>query len=227
MRSYKHIFWGLVLIAVGVVFALNALEITNIKIFFKGWWTLLIIIPSLVNLFVEGRDDAIGNIIGILIGVFLLLGVRNIIDFDIILKLIFPIILVLVGLSLLFKNTIKKVNIPKSNNTREYFATFSSQNIDGGATFTGADVNAVFGNLELDCRDSRIKKDSVINSSSIFGKVTVIVPENYQVIVKSVSIFGSVNNKCNKNDGSKEILYIECLCLFGGIDIYGKDSKNN
>ena len=46
MKKAGNILWGIVLIVIGVIFALNALDITSIDIFFDGWWTLFIIIPS-------------------------------------------------------------------------------------------------------------------------------------------------------------------------------------
>ena len=44
MKKFKRILLGALLVVIGVLFALNALEITNIKIFFDGWWTLFIIV---------------------------------------------------------------------------------------------------------------------------------------------------------------------------------------
>ena len=44
MRKLANTLWGIVLVVIGVILTLNALEITNINIFFEGWWTLLIII---------------------------------------------------------------------------------------------------------------------------------------------------------------------------------------
>ena len=49
----KNKIWGLILIAIGLVFGLNALEITNIDIFFDGWWTLFIIVPCFIGLITE------------------------------------------------------------------------------------------------------------------------------------------------------------------------------
>ena len=67
----ENILWGILLIILGVIFGLNALEITNIDIFFSGWWTLFIIVPCFIGLFKE--SDKTGNIIGILFGIVLLL----------------------------------------------------------------------------------------------------------------------------------------------------------
>jgi len=44
---------------------LNALNITDINFFFTGWWTLFIIIPSLIGLFNDKDQDKTGNLIRI------------------------------------------------------------------------------------------------------------------------------------------------------------------
>lgn len=53
MKKISSVIWGIVLIAAGALFALNALNLTNIDIFFDGWWTLFIIVPCAVGLFTE------------------------------------------------------------------------------------------------------------------------------------------------------------------------------
>ena len=49
MNKISSLLWGLVFIIVGVIFGLNALDITNINVFFDGWWTLFIIIPCFIE----------------------------------------------------------------------------------------------------------------------------------------------------------------------------------
>ena len=222
----KNILWGIVLVIIGVIVGLNALNITNINIFFNGWWTLFIIIPSLIGLLKE--IDKTGNIIGLIIGVVLLLGVQNIIDFDLIWKLILPVIIIIVGLSLIFGNNLnKKINneIKKINNKKgkneEYCSTFSEQKIDfDDEEFKGVSLTAVFGGITLDLRKAKINEDVVINTTSVFGGIDIYVPDNIKIKVKSTSIFGGVDNKKIKNDNEKEhIIYINASCIFGGVDI--------
>ena len=38
MEKTKNILWGVILIIIGIVWGLNALEIASIDIFFEGWW---------------------------------------------------------------------------------------------------------------------------------------------------------------------------------------------
>ena len=103
MNNIKNILWGIILVIIGVIIGLNTIGITNIDIFFDGWWTLVIIVPCFIGLFTN--KDKTGNIIGLLVGVILLLGMQNIIDFNLIWKLLLPSIIVIIGLSLIFKNT--------------------------------------------------------------------------------------------------------------------------
>ena len=105
MKRLSSILWGIVLIAVGVIFALNALEIVDLNIFFDGWWTLFIIVPCFIGLFKE--EEKTGNLIGLLIGICLLLGMQDILAFDLIWKLMVPVILIMIGLSFLFKDILK------------------------------------------------------------------------------------------------------------------------
>ena len=224
MKNYKSIIWGSILILVGLILALNEFGLTNINIFFKGWWTLFIIIPSFINLFVD--KDKTGSLIGVLIGVLLLLSIRNIIDLNILWKLIIPIILVCIGFSLISKNMFDK-NVSKKikelnskNNNDGYCSTFSSQKINIDEEFMGTNLDAIFGGIELDLRNSNIKKDVVINTTAIFGGIDIFVPDNVKVKIKSTSIFGGVSDKKNNKSSDKSpVIYVNATCLFGGVDI--------
>lgn len=225
MNNIKNILWGIILVIIGVIIGLNTIGITDIDIFFDGWWTLVIIVPCFIGLFTN--KDKTGNIIGLLVGVILLLEMQNIIDFNLIWKLLLPSIIVIIGLSLIFKNTfnskinneIKKLN-NKNTKDNEYCATFSGQRIDfPNEEFKGATLNSVFGSITCDLREAKIKEDVVINASSVFGGIDIIVPDDVNIKIKSNSIFGGVNNKKKNNEDKKYTIYVNASCLFGGVDI--------
>ena len=94
MKKIGNVLWGIVLVAIGLIIGGTALGITNINIFFDGWWTLIIIIPCFIGLFKE-REKTV-NIIGMLIGIALLCACQDILDFNLIWKLILPAILVII-----------------------------------------------------------------------------------------------------------------------------------
>lgn len=222
MKNNNNIIWGFILIAVGILFGLNALEITDINIFFNGWWTLFIIVPSLLGI-VRGREFA-GNLIGLIIGVTLLLMCNNIVSFELIAKLFIPALLIVVGILILskdflrtnIKNKIKSIEVSNDN---EFYAIFGSNTIKPKQEeVNGASLNAIFGELKCDLRDSKITKDIVINATSVFGGMTILVPEDVNIITTATPIFGGVDNKA-KNSKNENTIYIKGTVLFGGIEI--------
>ena len=224
MKKFSSVIWGIVLIAAGLLFALNALNITNINIFFDGWWTLFIIVPCAVGLFTEREKT--GNIIGIAVGVFLLLCCQGILSFSMLWKLLVPAIIVIVGLKLvltgLFGNKgneiIKQLKLEgKEPNTG--CATFSGCDMNyDGQVFEGAELTAVVGGIKCDLRNAIIEKDCAIQVSAIFGGIDIFVPEGLNVKVNSNSIFGGVSNKTAVYQNAPTI-YISGTCMFGGVDI--------
>lgn len=227
MKNLKSIIWGLVLITLGIIIGLNAFEIINVDIFFDGWWTLFIIVPCFIGLFKEREKT--GNIIGLLIGIALLLCCQDILDFDMIWKLALPVVLIIIGISFIFKDTfnhkineeIKKLN---ENRTKDggYCATFAGQNIKfDGEKFNGTELTAVFGGVKCDLTKAIIENDVVINATSVFGGIEIYVPDDVNVKIKSSSIFGGVSEKRKsdvKNENSHTI-YVNATCIFGGVDI--------
>ncbi len=226
MKKVESILWGIVFIVLGLIIAGNVLGITNIKIFFNGWWTLFIIIPCFIGLFKNNRR--IGNIIGLIIGVALLLACQGILRFDLVWRLLFPGILIIIGISFIFSDTIggkiskeiKELN-KNRNETNEYCATFSEQNVKfDDEKLTGADLTAVFGGVKCDIRKAIIEEDQIINATSIFGGIEIYVPENVKVKIKSTPIFGGVSDKASySKDEQSHIIYINATCIFGGVEI--------
>ena len=84
--SRIDLFWGVALVIVGIGFGGEALGLWNFELFFNGWWTLFIIVPSLLNLFESGMKRS--NTIGVTIGVLLLLSSWHVIADDLVLSLI-------------------------------------------------------------------------------------------------------------------------------------------
>ena len=225
MNKFSNVIWGLILIILGVIFGLNALEITNIDVFFDGWWTLFIIVPCFTNLFKE--EKKIGNIIGIITGIMLLLACNNLISLRLIFKLIVPITLVFIGFSFIFKDNaekkikkeMKKVQVSANNN--EHYAIFGTLDLNfAKEKFKGCYLNAIFGGIKCDIRDAKLDSDIVINVCSIFGNIDLIMPEDVNVKITSIPIFGGISDeRKNRNNDSKNTIYINATCMFGGVDI--------
>ncbi len=224
MKKINNIIWGVILVAAGVIFALDALNIVTVNIFFDGWWTLFIIVPCVVGLFKEREKT--GNLIGIAIGVVLLLCCQDVLDFSVMWKLLVPAIIIIVGLKLLisgvFGNKANEMIVKMKTNgkkPRVCCATFSGCDVNyNGEVFEGAELTAVFGGVKCDLRNAIIEKDCAIQVSAIFGGIDILVPAHVNVKVNSTAIFGGISNKTAVQKDAPTI-YVGGTCMFGGVDI--------
>lgn len=226
MKKLTKILWGAVLVLVGGIFALNAFGITDVEVFFDGWWTLFIIVPCLVGIFSEREKT--GNIIGLIIGVFLLLCCQNVLSFGMFWKLIIPAIIVIIGVKLIFSavfgdKATKMLVISRQNgeNVKSGCATFSGQDLNfDGEVFEGAELNAVFGGVKCDLRRAIIEKDCAVTATAIFGGIDIYLPDNINIKITSNSIFGGVSEKNHRPyDENLLTVYINANCIFGGVEI--------
>lgn len=217
MKKISTVIVGIVFIIVGVIVGLNSFGITNINMFFDGWWTLFIIIPAINGLVTD--EEKTGSIIWLIIGITLLLGCQDLISFDILWKLTLPVILVFIGLSIMFNNNGKKIS--KNTDDNEYCACFSGQTIKfDGKDFKGTKVNAIFGGITIDLTNAKVKDGAVIDATAVFGGVTILIPEDLKVEIKSTSVFGGVSDKTkNKEKKDKITLHVNGCSIFGGVDI--------
>ena len=226
MKRLHSILWGIALVVLGVVLALNALDITDASIFFDGWWTLFIIVPSGIGLLTE--RDKVGSIIGMCIGVFLLLCCRDILSFGLFWKLLVPAVIVIIGIKMIFANFFRKQGVEvykrlveNGTEIKNGTATFSGTNLSyDNEVFEGAELNAIFGGVKCDLRGAIISGDCVINATAVFGGITLYVPEELNIKINSTSLFGGVSEEYHrKNQADRNTLYLNTTCLFGGVEI--------
>ena len=192
---------GLALVALGVIFAGNVLGLWQISVFFKGWWTLFIIIPCLVSMFTDG--PGIANVIGALVGVALLLARQDVITFELVLKLIFPVVLIVVGLFIVFgthiRGKLKQVRQANPGDGKNYSAVFGSQKAFYPAEpFEGAECSAVF------------------------GGITIYLPTTVKVVTHNTPIFGGMSCKrlmMGELPENAPTVYVSGVCAFGGVEI--------
>ena len=248
-RNYHNIhnvIWGIVLVFAGVAFALNALGITSIDVFFKGWWTLFIIIPCAIGLITS--TDKSGNAAGLLLGVFLLLCARGILEYSMIWKLLLPAFVVMIGLKMLFGGLFGRkhrddddafdvvfdgdnddddddddendeADSKDGNPPHTVDAIFSTHRLNySGKVFRSANINVIFGGAQLDLRNSIIEGDCKVRTGCIFGGITILVPENVNVRVQGSGIFGGVSDKTEHCENAPTI-YIKSNFVFGGVTV--------
>lgn len=235
MRQIKPIVWGVAIIALGIIFGGNALGLFNFDIFFEGWWTLFIIVPSLISLITE--KDKLASLGFLAAGVILLLAAQNVFSYDVAWKIILAVALVIAGLTIILKSVLhnkndeevaKKVKDLGDGKTMDsQMAVFSgSDRVYKDEVFSGSNVMAVFGGVNLDLMNAKFEKDTVIKAFALFGGIDIIVPDDVKVKIKSGFVFGGFSDdRKNATEKGKHTIYIDAAGGFGGVSI--KDKKED
>ena len=219
MKHLHKLAWGIAFIAVGVIFALNALEITSIDLFFDGWWTLFIIIPSFIGLF--RRGDRSGSLFMLALGVTLLLAAQNVIEYAMIWKLIIPVALIFIGIKIIFGSFFRKRKKIKAENQKHTSAIFSDKKSRwNGEILEDTEFNCVFGDISILLDKAVIEKDVTLEINAVFGDVFVKLPSDVNVRVNSSIIFGDVvNNRPSETIAFTSTVTLEISGIFCDIRI--------
>lgn len=222
---------GVILIGLGLVFLLDRLNIipSEIRSYIITWQALLIFI-GFINLF--RKNSRFPGIILILVGSTFLIPEIIHIPFEA-KQVIWPIVLIVIGVTIVFKA--KKFKSPQllkshsdSYNDHEKInevAIFgggkrmiTTQNLKGGK------ITAIFGGLEIDLTDATIIDDiAVIEVACIFGGVSFIVKPEWNVQLQVATILGGFDDKRkvykqDHSENSKQLI-IKGAAIFGGGEV--------
>lgn len=236
MKQAKPILWGIAIIALGIIFGGHALGLFELNIFFDGWWTLFIIVPSIVSLITD--KDKLMSLSFLAVGIILLLAAQNVFTYDVAWKVILAVFLVIAGLTLIIKTLLHSKNDQEVAKKIEEAAkdgkSMDSQTaIFSGSdraykdeTFQGSNLIAVFGGAKLNLRNAKFTKDTVIKALTLFGGIDIIVPSDIKVKLKSDFIFGGFSDdRKDPTEKSKYTIYIDAAGGFGGVTITDQDDK--
>lgn len=209
------IIWGLCLIIFGFVLMGNLLGLWSLTIFFKGWWTLLIIIPSLVGLILKDEKDS--SLFFLILGLTLLLAARDIIDYNIVYKVMICAFIIILGCKILYKSMVEKER--KVEIKKNYNAIFSEINEKITGKVEDTKLISVFGGITLDLSKAEIKKDIYVDMVCCFGMIDMIIPDNVNIEKSGFDTFGGLENRSVNSDENKVTIHINRTCVFGGIEI--------
>lgn len=232
-KDYSALAWGIIFIAIGIIFAGNALDLWYINIFFPGWWTLFLIVPGLVSMVRYGFNWGSGVLV--IVGLILLFDRLDIISGAIMWRLVAPLILVIIGISIIgsfFRGDSKKkgidVEFSESNSYKYDSTTYPHYRaILGGGEFKnnnqdlkGIYAEAILGALNIDLRDAKITEDIVLDLTSVLGGIDIFIPDNVRIeIISGTPILGGFEHKINRNATSGPKIRIKYTVVLGGIEI--------
>lgn len=213
--NWGRLFFGGVVLAAGVILLMGNADVIDSGEVFSIWWPVVLIFAGVLSFLANPRHWGIALII-VAAGVVFLLSRLDIIDLR---DLIVPAALIILGLFVIFGRNLggKQAAGDEINS----FNVFSGSNLNTSSqTFKGGSVTAVFGGADIDLRQAGLAPGAQLDIFAAFGGVDLKVPEDWQVIVRGLPIFGGVDNKA-KGPATENapVLEINATVIFGGVDI--------
>src|SRR5690606_27937825 len=185
-QHLTRIITGCIILGVGVGALLDALNIVPFWSWFGNLWPLLIVLAGVFVLIGDFRKNYIWATALILIGVLLQLRALGTIDFNFF-SLVFPIVLIAIGLTILLHFSKRPSVATGSKDVDDISVVFSgNQSKNKSPHYKGGRVTAIFGGATLDLRDARIDKEATLDFFVICGGVELKVPRDWKVISKAI-----------------------------------------
>ncbi|NTW71971.1 MAG: cell wall-active antibiotics response protein [Eubacteriaceae bacterium] len=227
---------GLIIILAGLATLSNNLGLTNFDLghIFGTYWPVLIIALGLNFILNHGSTgEMISGVIIVVVGAILLgnsTGTFNV-DLSLFFKLFWPVIIILVGLSIFFSH---------GTSGKNNFAIMSAieRKTQPWKLQTGSFV-AFMGGVDLDISLAEINEgETVLDLTAFMGGIDIILPEDIYVECNGTAILGGLELLDHSTGGiysstkavqgtpdNKKILKIYSRAIMGGIEIKTKKAR--
>jgi predicted membrane protein len=232
MRRRHHspasgLFFGGVIVAIGLLLLLDNMHIIRMRDVWQ-YWPLLLVVFGLSRIVECHTPSSLiwGGLVALIGGLIFLDNLYpGMINFN----FIWPLIIIAFGLTLLWKalerrKSLDGVDVSTDPSTSMMAIFGGTQRKIAAQDFKGGDALAIFGGLELDLRGAKMAGDrAVLDVNATFGGVELRVPESWHVEVKTVAVFGGVDDKTipPKSDPNTPApcLVLTGTTVFGGVSV--------
>ncbi len=233
--------FGIILIIMGLGFLLDRFNIIAFGSVLSLYWPMILVIIGVIGL-LDKKSSKFGNLILITLGLVFQINSLDILDINLF-SLMFPVILILIGINVIFSRK-KNFSDKKSDIYTDESNDFSKTNdfnknidldneIDVSAFMSGVETNnrsqqfrggratAIMGGIEIDLRGASIYENiAELEITAVMGSVEIMVPESWRVEIAGTPLLGSMANKSRSNtDFNAPVLRIKGFILMGSIEI--------
>ena len=208
-------YFALLLIFLGAGFLLQTLGYFDFGWILSQWWPLLIIIFGIIE-FSKPSQRKIGPALVILFGTILLFSRFNAVDVNF-WAIFWPLVLIFVGGSILFRQAGDKVVSDKSVDT--FVLMSGTEKRLNSEDFVGGSSVTLFGGTVIDLRQATLAKDAKLDLLTFAGGVEIFVPENCRINNQLLVLMGGVEDKTQDVKNPTQTLTLTGTVLMGGVDI--------
>ena len=217
-------FFGITIAALGGVLLLRNLEIIKFdswNVFWGTVWAAGLILAGLMTIFSSRRASLrVWGLLLMTIGVSIGLGAYGVINISV-WKIFWPVMLIAIGLMVSIgsggRKRSKKSAADVSGN--EKIAIFYGEESRVKGDYTGGSVTAIFGGVELDLRQAKIKDGAVIDVFTFCGGVSINMPDDLIVKNEVRGILGGSEDKTVSKSSAKKTIYLRGECVLGGLEV--------
>ena len=220
-----RIFWGLVLILLGVLFLLDQMGRVDFGDLISQWWPLVLVAAGLWQLISSNFQELAGGLFLIGLGAIFQLSKLEILGRNV-WHYVWPALIIGLGLWVLigaFRRSSATRFPGGKEDELDAFAIFAGLNrrIES-QSFRGGKATAIMGGIELDLTSVRLAEAKAgLELTAIMGGIDVKVPRHIRVQLDGNPVLGGVENKHNyaPGSGAEQTLSIKATAILGGIEI--------
>ncbi len=219
-QTIIRIITGVLIVAIGIGALLNALNIYPFWETFKGWWPLLVVLAGGFVLIGDLRRNYLWGIVLLVVGSLLFMKEQGVVDFNVF-SLIFPIILIAAGLSVLIHTKSRPRSVEHTAHVDDVSVIFSgSETYNKSSDYRGGRATAIFGGATIDLRDAKLKKQATLDFFVLCGGVELRVPRDWKVVSHVTPIAGGIENKAQGGEAHDgPVLVLTGTVTFGGVEV--------
>jgi predicted membrane protein len=233
--SLGRIFFGLIVLALGVIFTLDSLELIESGNILRFWPVLLIALG--LGKLLQPREVG-GELFGLIltiVGTLLLLRTFGVIPWSV--WDFWPLILVLLGLSIITQGFGRRrhrrlrMHVRATGGAERTIDEESVLNVSGvmsgserlvtSQDFQGGKISTTLGGVGIDLRQAAMKvEEAVLDVNILLGGVEIRVPETWRVVLRANAALGGINDTTRKpTDEAAKRLVVRGSVTLGGLEI--------
>jgi predicted membrane protein len=224
-KNQGRIFWGLLLIALGVVFLLDRMGRLDFGDLVGRYWPVIFILIGISILLSNNLKNIGSGVFFILFGTFFLLLRLRIFD-QAVWRYLWPVAIIAVGLWILFRPAFHpdKKKIPElTGDDLSISQVFSgtARRVES-QSFRGGKAEVVFGSAEIDLRGAKLANgQATLVLSAVFGSIDVQVPRDWEIVLEGTPVLGSIDSRKSAvpATGKTATLTIKGSAVFGSIEV--------
>ena len=231
----SQVLMGVLVIAIGLLFLLDNLDIIDIHDAL-AFWPLVFIFAGVAKLLdTTSPDGYLVGLAGIGIGVTMILHRLGIIYFS--WRAVWPLILIGVGALVVYRAMTGQrrarfgvavvdgkdgMGVPSDAGARTVDVTAVLGGFERrvhSKDFRGGEVTAVMGGCALDMREASIVGEAVIHVFAFWGGVTLKVPPDWTIVLEGTPIMGGFEEKTVAPPDNSKRLVVRGYAIMGGVEV--------